>query len=182
MLDTAGQEGYITLRDEWIRQGDGFILVYSISSRDSFNAIKRLYEQIQRVRESSLDGPSPQLGSSPSETSIDPALPNYGPVMLVGNKCDLVGDRKVSTREGKALGKELRCDFVEASAKYNINVEKAFYDVARELIAQNQQAKSTIRRRMLRSRRSGSLQSSYKKGDKSIFERRLADGPVCAIL
>jgi hypothetical protein len=72
---------------------------------------------------------------------------------------------------------------LEASAKYNINVEKAFYDVVRELMAQNKQAKSTSKRRILRSRLSGSLQSSgHKKGDKSISERRLADGPVCAIL
>lgn len=54
-------------------------------------------------------------------------------MMLVGNKSDRVTDREVSTQEGSALAKEMGCDFVEASAKNCINVEKAFYEVVRAL-------------------------------------------------
>ena len=53
--------------------------------------------------------------------------------MLVGNKSDRVTDREVSTQEGSALAKDMGCDFVEASAKSCINVEKAFYEVVRAL-------------------------------------------------
>lgn len=58
--------------------------------------------------------------------------------MLVGNKSDRVTEREVSTQEGAALAKEMGCDFVEASAKNCINVEKAFYEVVRSLRKQRQ--------------------------------------------
>ena len=58
---------------------------------------------------------------------------SYAPVMLVGNKSDRVTEREVSTQEGSVLAKEIGCDFVEASAKQCINVEKAFYQVVRSL-------------------------------------------------
>lgn len=129
VLDTAGQEEYVSLRDQWIRDGEGFVLVYSISSRASFQRIKKFYNQIQRVKESAATA-SPTFPGSPSLSSA-----SYGPapVMLVGNKCDRVTEREVSTQEGSALARELGCEFVEASAKNCVNVEKAFYDVVRQL-------------------------------------------------
>lgn len=135
VLDTAGQEEYTALRDQWIRDGEGFVLVYSISSRSSFMRIKKFHAQIQRVKES--------CASSPSYTGspISVANPNAPvPIMLVGNKSDRVTEREVSTQEGHALARELNCEFVEASAKNCINVEKAFYDVVRILRRQRQQA------------------------------------------
>jgi GTPase KRas protein len=54
-------------------------------------------------------------------------------VILVGNKSDKVTEQEVLTQEGYALAKELGCEFVEASAKNYINVEKAFYNVVRLL-------------------------------------------------
>lgn len=136
VLDTAGQEEYIALRDQWIRDGEGFVLVYSISSRSSFARIQRFHSQIQRVKESSMAG-SPTYPGSPMTASA----PMFGqaPVMLVGNKCDRVTEREVSTQEGQALAKDLGCDFVEASAKNCVNVEKAFFDVVRQLRRQRHQ-------------------------------------------
>jgi GTPase KRas protein len=128
VLDTAGQEEYTALRDQWIRDGEGFVLVYSISSRSSFTRIQRFHNQIQRVKESSASSPS-YPGSPLSSTA--PSAPV--PIMLVGNKSDRVTEREVSTQEGHALARELGCEFVEASAKNCINVEKAFYDVVRQL-------------------------------------------------
>ncbi|KUJ11947.1 ras-domain-containing protein [Mollisia scopiformis] len=128
VLDTAGQEEYTALRDQWIRDGEGFVLVYSISSRSSFTRIQRFHNQIQRVKESSASSPS--YPGSPI-SSAAPSAPV--PIMLVGNKSDRVTEREVSTQEGHALARELGCEFVEASAKNCINVEKAFYDVVRQL-------------------------------------------------
>lgn len=132
VLDTAGQEEYTALRDQWIRDGEGFVLVYSISSRASFTRIKQFHHQIQRVKESAALG-SPTYPGSPISAASIPVPSGPAPVMLVGNKCDRVTEREVSVQEGSALAKELRCDFVEASAKNCTNVEKAFYDVVRQL-------------------------------------------------
>ena len=46
--------------------------------------------------------------------------------MIVGNKCDVGPKRKVSEEEGQKLGKELKCGWVETSARENLNVAKAF--------------------------------------------------------
>jgi GTPase KRas protein len=139
VLDTAGQEEYTALRDQWIRDGEGFVLVYSISSRSSFSRIRRFHHQIQRVKESCASSPS--YPGSPI-SAVSPQTPV--PIMLVGNKSDRVTEREVSTQEGHALARELGCEFVEASAKNCINVEKAFYDVVRILRRQRQAAMRPI--------------------------------------
>ncbi|EPE29406.1 P-loop containing nucleoside triphosphate hydrolase [Glarea lozoyensis ATCC 20868] len=115
ILDTAGQEEYTALRDAWISDGDGFVLVYSITSRSSFTRIKKFHHQIKSVK----------------ERDAHPNLTITSPVCLVGNKCDRVTEREVSVQEGLALANELGCSFVEASAKNNFNTEKMFYDTAR---------------------------------------------------
>jgi len=58
VLDTAGKEGYTALRDQWIRDSEGFVLVYSVSSRTSFSKVKIFHHQIGKVKESSADSPS----------------------------------------------------------------------------------------------------------------------------
>jgi GTPase KRas protein len=132
VLDTAGQEEYTALRDQWIRDGEGFVLVYSISSRSSFSRIKRFHQQIYRVKESTGHSPSyPGSPVAPTGRTVNV------PIMLVGNKCDRVTEREVSTQEGSALARELGCEFVEASAKNRTNVEKAFYDVVKIIRRQN---------------------------------------------
>lgn len=137
VLDTAGQEEYRALRDQWIRDGEGYVLVYSITSRESFRRVSHFHRQIQRVKDSAAQASPTYPISSP----ISPSTPSYTgppPIMLVANKSDRVTEREVSTQEGQALAKELGCDFVEASAKNNINVDRAFYDVVRKLRRQRQ--------------------------------------------
>jgi GTPase KRas len=138
VLDTAGQEEYTALRDQWIRDGEGFILVYSITSRNSFTRIQKFYSQVQRVKESGH--PNSPTGASylPSQMAGQPTYSGPVPIMLVGNKSDKHHEREVSAQEGLALAKDLGCEFVEASAKNCINVEKAFYDVVRQLRRQRQ--------------------------------------------
>jgi GTPase KRas len=173
VLDTAGQEEYTALRDQWIRDGEGFVLVYSITSRPSFVRIQKFYNQIQLVKESAHSNSSPTgvsylAGAGAPGGSISAAsglgypaaspllaggiggaspAPATGPVpvMLVGNKSDKGFERAVSAQEGSALAKELGCEFVEASAKNCTNVEKAFYDVVRLLRQQRQQQQYAAR-------------------------------------
>lgn len=58
------------MRDQYMRTGQGFVMVYSVTSRSSFDEITSFREQILRVKDK-----------------------DYVPVLLAGNKCDLARDR-----------------------------------------------------------------------------------------
>ncbi|EGC35221.1 rsmB, RAS family GTPase [Dictyostelium purpureum] len=104
ILDTAGQEDFINLRDHYARIGEAFILVYSITCRGSFNEMKHIKENITNIKQC---------------TDV--------PMILVGNKVDLSNtERKVSIEEGKSLARSFGCAFIETSAKENINIEETF--------------------------------------------------------
>jgi|SRR3569833_101628 len=79
VLDTAGQEEYSAMREQYMRTGEGFLLVYSITSRQSFEEITTFQQQILRVKDK-----------------------DYFPMVVVGNKCDLENEREV-TRQGNPL-------------------------------------------------------------------------------
>ena len=111
ILDTAGMEGGEALKPNIFRSRDCFILVYDITDRSSFENVPQIHEDILRIREVS---------------SV--------PCCLVGNKCDLVGDREVKTEEGQQLAKELGAIFFETSAKTGANVTEAIEGTIREFI------------------------------------------------
>lgn len=109
VIDTAGQEEYATLRDQWVREGQGFILVYSIASRSTFDRLEVFRQSMRRVKRG------------------DPIF------MLVGNKCDKTYEREVSKEEGAALARQFGCEFIETSAKTAQNVERLFMNLVRAL-------------------------------------------------
>jgi len=109
VIDTAGQEEYATLRDQWVREGQGFILVYSIASRATFDRLEVFRQSMRRVKRG------------------DPIF------MLVGNKCDKTYEREVSKEEGAALARQFGCEFIETSAKTAQNVERLFMNLVRSL-------------------------------------------------
>jgi len=128
ILDTAGQEEFAgAVRDQYMRQGQGFLIVYSITSKASFAEAKYLYERVKRAKEASRD-----------ENVC---------LILVGNKCDLVNERVVSTEEGKACAKQWNCPFFEASAKEDINVDETFYELVREIRKNRKREESKIHKR-----------------------------------
>ena len=77
VLDTAGQEEYSAMREQYMRTGEGFLLVYSIDSRQSFEEIMTYQQQILRVKDK-----------------------DYFPIILVGNKCDLEDKERVVSEQG----------------------------------------------------------------------------------
>ena len=81
ILDTAGQEEYSAMRDQYMRNGQGFLCVYSITSRGSFKEVAAFREQIRRVKDS-----------------------DQGPILIVGNKSDLESERQVGHAARRGLG------------------------------------------------------------------------------
>jgi GTPase KRas protein len=51
ILDTAGQEEFSSMQDQWMRDGKGFLLVYNITSRPTFDEVTNLYEKILRTKD-----------------------------------------------------------------------------------------------------------------------------------
>lgn len=113
ILDTAGQEDYAAIRDNYFRSGEGFLLVFSITEHESFTATAEFREQILRVKA--------------EEDKI--------PLLLVGNKSDLEDRRQVSVDEARGKAEEWAVQYVETSAKTRANVDKVFFDLMREVRA-----------------------------------------------
>lgn len=164
VLDTAGQEEYTALRDQWIRDGDGFVLAYSITSRSSLHRVAPLYKQIQRTK---LMAPG-----APPRTDASGAL-RLVPVVLVGNKCDRTTEREVSMQEGAALAKQLGCAFVEASALTCVNVEKAFFDLCRAIRRQRIESEGGIDSTPVLTNKTPMAQSDVgKERDNGVLKRK----------
>lgn len=115
ILDTAGQEDYAAIRDNYFRSGEGFLCVFSITEHESFLATHDFREQILRVKG-------------------DEAIP----FVLVGNKCDLDIKRNVSLEEANKLAEQWRVPYVETSAKTRLNVDKIFHDLMKEIYKRKQ--------------------------------------------
>jgi len=115
ILDTAGTEQFTAMRDLYMKNGQGFVLVYSIIAQSTFNDLPDLREQILRVKDT-----------------------DDVPMVLVGNKCDLNDQRFITTDGGQELARKFgNCAFLEASAKNKINVDQIFYDLIRQVNNKN---------------------------------------------
>jgi GTPase KRas protein len=110
ILDTAGQEEFSSMQDQWMRDGKGFLLVYNITSRPTFDEVSVLHEKILRTKDT-----------------------DKVPIVLVGNKCDLKDERQVEYTEGAELAKKWNCPFFETSAKIKLNNEACFFELVREI-------------------------------------------------
>lgn len=109
ILDTAGQEEYSAMRDQYMRTGEGFLLVFAVNNAKSFEDISTYREQIKRVKDA-----------------------DDVPMVLVGNKCDLPC-RMVDMRGAGEVAKNYGIPFVETSAKTRMGVDDAFYTLVREI-------------------------------------------------
>jgi len=110
ILDTAGQEEFSSMQDQWMRDGKGFLLVYNITSRPTFDEVSVLHDKILRTKDA-----------------------DKVPMVLVGNKCDLKDERQVELTEGAELAKKWDCPFFETSAKIKLNNEACFFELVREI-------------------------------------------------
>ena len=118
ILDTAGQEEFYALRDQYMRSGDGYIIVFSITSITSFLEVNAIKEQLNII----LD--------ADNNTLI--------PIILVGNKCDLEEFRQVQSSDAQRLADEWRVKYFETSAKNKTNINRIFEELVYLIEANNQ--------------------------------------------
>jgi len=104
IYDTSGNEQYTSLAEEHMQTVEGFLLIYSVTDVDSFRNLETLHRKVSLAKR--------------SKKNI--------PIVLVGNKCDLDNERKISTEQGKQLAEQLNCAFIETSAKTRHNISEAF--------------------------------------------------------
>ena len=107
--DTAGQERFHTITTSYYRGAMGIMMVYDIVNPRSFDNIARWLRHIDEHA---------------SEDVVK---------MLIGNKCDRP-DRVVPKERGERIAAEHGIRFLETSAKANINIEEAFYQLAESIM------------------------------------------------
>jgi len=107
--DTAGQERFKTITKAYYKGAHGIILVYDITDEQSFKDLENWQNEVEKHASTNVVR------------------------LLVGNKCDLDKDRRVTFEQGKNLAAQLGIKFVETSAKTSTNVEETFYTLAKQI-------------------------------------------------
>jgi len=105
IIDTAGQDEFTILNSKHAIGIHGYVLVYSVTSRKSFDMVQVVYDKI-----------------------INFCGHNSIPCVIVGSKTDIQASksRQVDSKEGQALANNVHAAWVETSAKQNNNVAKVF--------------------------------------------------------
>ncbi len=162
---------------------DGFILVYSITERGSFNYIRLVKQYIQDVRASIAQTSASNNNHNGNMVSASGA-PAAAPLVLLGNKADMVHLRQVATEEGAAsnlcrflanvyvpsflspgeiLSKDFDCYFAEVAAADQVSeVAEAFHELCREVTLTRRKNKTSLLNRVL-GNKSGGLRA-YTRG------------------
>ncbi|XP_033959410.1 GTP-binding protein GEM isoform X1 [Pseudochaenichthys georgianus] len=136
-IEVDGEPATLTLLDTWdaetdnkcaqepcMQTGDAYLLLYSVTDRASFLRASELRISLRCVR---------------------PA--QHTPIILVGNKCDLVRRREVSVSEGRACAAVFDCKFIETSAAMQHNVWEAFHGMVRQLRLRRESKEANRHRR-----------------------------------
>ncbi|XP_072316177.1 GTP-binding protein GEM [Eucyclogobius newberryi] len=153
-VEVDGETATVTLVDTWdsemgddgvqdcpMQSGDAYLLLYSITDRASFLRASELRITLRQLR--------------PAEQT---------PIILVGNKCDLVRRREVSSNEGRACAAVFDCKFIETSAAMQHNVWDAFHGIVRQLRLRRDSKEANKRRHYVkRSSRRESLPLKAKR-------------------
>lgn len=111
LWDTSGQERFSSLLPSYYRNSSGFIAVYDITNKESFNRLKYFIE------------------CAKSESDMN------APVILIGNKCELEDERQVFKCEAEAYARSNDFLFLETSAKCDINVSDAFEMITDRIVS-----------------------------------------------
>ena len=108
--DTAGQERFKNITASYYRGGNGVLVVYDITDRDSFENLNSWLIEIEKNANKNVFK------------------------LLIGNKCDLEDKRKVTYQEGKDFATSNGMQFMETSAKADTKVKEAFELLTQEIM------------------------------------------------
>ena len=108
--DTAGQERFKNITASYYRGGNGVLVVYDITDRDSFENINNWLIEIEKNANKNVFK------------------------ILIGNKCDLEEKRKITYQEGKDFADSNGMKFIETSAKAATKVQEAFEILTNDII------------------------------------------------
>jgi small GTP-binding protein len=122
LWDTAGQERFRNIAKNYFQSSDGFLLVYDLTKKSSFEKLDFWNEQISL--------------NAPKETKY----------ILVGNKKDLEDQREVKIEEGEDFAKKNNIKFYETSAKDGTNVINVFETLAKEIVNDVEQINTRSKR------------------------------------
>ncbi|KAG9244971.1 ras small monomeric GTPase [Calycina marina] len=112
ILDTAGTEQFTAMRELYMKTGQGFLLVFSITSQSSLSELGELREQIIRIKD---------------DENV--------PIVIVGNKSDLEEHRVVSRQKAFGVSQNWgNAPYYETSARRRANVDEVFIDLCRQII------------------------------------------------
>ncbi|GKU01993.1 ras other [Fusarium langsethiae] len=111
ILDTAGTEQFVAMRDLYMKTGQGFLLVFSITSSSSLSELAGLREEIIRIKD---------------DENV--------PLVIVGNKADLEENRAVARAKGFSVSQRWGAPYYEASARTRTNVDEVFIDLCRQML------------------------------------------------
>ncbi|KAM9307560.1 GTP-binding protein GEM [Gastrophryne carolinensis] len=128
MWENKSQDNW--MRDHCMQVGDAYLIVYSITDRASFEKASELRIQLRRARQ---------------KENI--------PIILVGNKCDLVRCREVSIAEGRACAVVFDCKFIETSAAVQHNMKELFEGIVRQVRLRRDSKEKNERRLAFQKRR-----------------------------
>ena len=113
--DTQGQERYKAIAVNFIKNADGIILMYDITKQTTFDSVSEWMENIRKAKS------------------------NEFPVVLIGNKCDLEGERVITKEEGEELANKYGLSFYETSNKDGTNIEASCLDLVNKAIIDKQE-------------------------------------------
>ncbi|XP_029017117.1 EF-hand calcium-binding domain-containing protein 4B isoform X2 [Betta splendens] len=119
LWDTAGQERYRSITKQFFRKADGVVVLYDVTMDDSFRAVRAWF------------------------TSVQEAAGEGVPILLLGNKMDMDGQREVSFEEAEQLAYENKVMFYEVSAYTGKNVTESLTRLARLLMEQEDRVRDT---------------------------------------
>ncbi|KAK7913257.1 hypothetical protein WMY93_013468 [Mugilogobius chulae] len=139
LYDVWEQDNNQWMKEQCMKMGDAYIIVYSVTDKSSFEKASELRIQLRRARQS-----------------------ENIPIILVGNKSDLVRSREVSVDEGSACAVVFDCKFIETSASLHHNVQALFEGIVRQ-IRLRKDSKEENARRMANCRRRESISKKAKR-------------------
>ncbi|NWV60709.1 RAD protein, partial [Malurus elegans] len=139
VFDIWEQDDSQWLQNHCMKMGDAYIIVYSVTDKVSFEKASELRIQLRRARQT-----------------------EDIPIILVGNKSDLVRSREVSVDEGRACAVVFDCKFIETSAALHHNVKDLFEGIVRQ-IRLRKDSKEDNARRMANTKRRESISKKAKR-------------------